>query len=123
MFEDYQPLRGGVNAGIRALDIFPTSAVFLTGGDAQIPRRRQDASRVQICFYPVKGVGSYGCNQAMWKTGDAACDETVKRALGIEPDHLIVGFIHLGTDTGATKTRPPRSPEEYVRRWTGTVAT
>ena len=50
-------------------------------------------------------------------------NETVKRALGIEPDHLIVGFIHLGTDTGATKTRPPRVSEEYVRRWTGMVAT
>jgi hypothetical protein len=123
MIEDYQPLRGGVNAGIRALDISPTSAVFLAGGDAQIPRLRQDASRVQICFYPVKGVGSHGRNQAMRKTGDAAYDETVKSALGIESDHLIVGFIHLGTDTGGPKTRPPRSPEEYVRRWTGTVAT
>ena len=59
----------------------------------------------------------------MWKTGDAAYDDTVKKALGVAPDDLIVGFIHVGTDVGAPKTRPPRSPEEFVRHWTGAVPT
>jgi hypothetical protein len=34
---------------------------------------------------------------------------------------VVVGFIHVGTDTGAPKTRPPRSPEEFARHLTGTV--
>ena len=34
---------------------------------------------------------------AMWKTGDAAYDETVKAALGLEARDAIVGFLYLGT--------------------------
>ena len=60
---------------------------------------------------------------ALWKTGEAAYDAAVKSALGVAPDDLIVGFIHVGTDTGAPKTRAPRSPDEYVTHWTGTVPT
>ena len=58
---------------------------------------------------------------AMWKTGDAAYDEFVKRALGIGPHDLIVGFIHVGTDTGTQKPRPRRSPHDYAAHWTGAV--
>ena len=34
---------------------------------------------------------------AMWKTGDAAYDETVKTALGLAGEDAIVGFLYLGT--------------------------
>ena len=34
---------------------------------------------------------------AMWKTGDAAYDEKVKVALGLEPTDKIVAFLYLGT--------------------------
>ena len=34
---------------------------------------------------------------AMWKTGDAAYDDTVKAALGLEAGDAIVGFLYLGT--------------------------
>jgi len=34
---------------------------------------------------------------AMWKTGDAAYDDTVKVALGLEAADAIVGFLYLGT--------------------------
>ena len=34
---------------------------------------------------------------AMWKTGDAAYDDTVKVALGLEAKDAIVGFIYLGS--------------------------
>ena len=56
---------------------------------------------------------------AMWKTGDAAYDDTVKHALGIDPEDVIVGFIHVGTDIGPSRPRPQRSPEEFARHWTG----
>lgn len=34
---------------------------------------------------------------AMWKTGDAAYDDTVKVALGLAAADAIVGFVYLGT--------------------------
>jgi nitroreductase len=37
---------------------------------------------------------------AMWKTGAAAYDATVKQALGLEPEDAIVGFLYLGTESG-----------------------
>jgi nitroreductase len=60
-----------------------------------------------------QGLGS------MWRTGDPAYDNTVKSALGIEPDDLIVGFIYVGTDVGGPGKRPQRLAEEFVEHWTG----
>jgi nitroreductase len=46
---------------------------------------------------------------AMWKTGDAAYDATVKQALGLEPGDAIVGFLYVGTETG--ERAPPARTE------------
>ncbi len=56
---------------------------------------------------------------AMWRSGEPAYDRTVKCALGIEPDDLIVGFIYVGTEIGGAWTRPRRSIEGVARYWTG----
>jgi nitroreductase len=56
---------------------------------------------------------------AMWRTGDAAYDNAVKSALGIELDDHIVGFIYVGTVIGGPKTRPQRAVEEFAQHWTG----
>jgi len=37
---------------------------------------------------------------AMWKTGAAAYDATVKQALGLEAADAIVGFLYFGTESG-----------------------
>ncbi len=37
-----------------------------------------------------------------WKTGDAAYDPEVKRALGFAADDHLVGFVYTGGGTGAT---------------------
>jgi nitroreductase len=39
---------------------------------------------------------------AAWKTGEAAYDTDVKRALGFAADDHLVGFIYTGGGTGAT---------------------
>jgi nitroreductase len=54
---------------------------------------------------------------AMWRTGEAAYDNGVKSALGIEPDDLIVGFIYVGTDIGGSGTRPQRASREFAQHW------
>jgi nitroreductase len=56
---------------------------------------------------------------AMWRTGNPAYDNEVKKSLGIEPDDLIVGFIHVGTDFGGPGIRPRQTPREFAQHWPG----
>jgi nitroreductase len=56
---------------------------------------------------------------AMWRTGEAAYDNAVKSALGIEPDDLIIGFIYVGTDVGGPGIRSPRASHEFAEYWIG----
>lgn len=50
-----------------------------------------------------------------WKTGNAAYDPAVKRALGIPEGDAIIGFLHVGTPLASA---PPRAVEfESRTRW------
>lgn len=52
-----------------------------------------------------------------WRTGAAAYDDTVKRALGLASSDAIVGFVYLGTP--ATVVAPPVGDGvARVRHWT-----
>ena len=62
---------------------------------------------------------------SMWRTGDAAFDLHVKKALGLGPHDAIVGFLYLGTPAEGS-AKPPRRPdlaapqfEGVVERWEG----
>jgi len=55
---------------------------------------------------------------AFWRTGEAAYDEAVKEALGVDANDLIIGFIYVGTDTGGVLSRPRPEVHEYVHSWT-----
>jgi nitroreductase len=57
---------------------------------------------------------------AMWKTGDAAYDDTVKTALGLAPAAAIVGFLYLGTAPADAVPPPARTPwQDRVSYWSG----
>ena len=62
---------------------------------------------------------------AVWKTGDAAYDETVKAALGLEKKDAIVGIMYVGTEEaqspGPARPAAQARPEakEFVRAWEG----
>lgn len=56
---------------------------------------------------------------AMWKTGGAAYDATVKRALGLDPADAIVGFLYLGTEAARAVTPPRGEWRDLVREWPG----
>ena len=56
---------------------------------------------------------------AMWKTGDAAYDPSVREALGLMPDDEIIGFMYLGTRTGAPSNVVRPAPREHVMVWQG----
>jgi len=51
---------------------------------------------------------------AMWKTGDAAYDDTVKAALGLAAGDAIVGFLYLGT--APADAIPPPARAEWQDR-------
>jgi nitroreductase len=51
---------------------------------------------------------------AMWKTGDAAYDDAVKTALGLEAGDAIVGFLYLGNVTADAV--PPPVPGQWRDR-------
>lgn len=55
---------------------------------------------------------------AMWKTGDAAYDDTVKVALGLEAKDSIVGFLYLGTAPADAVPPPARAQwQDKVSYW------
>jgi nitroreductase len=58
-----------------------------------------------------------------WRTGAAAYDEHVKRALGLAGEDAIVGFLYLGTPAVAAPLLPPADPAPYVTQWTGPAPT
>jgi nitroreductase len=51
---------------------------------------------------------------AMWKTGDAAYDDTVKVALGLVAEDSIVGFLYLGT--APADAAPPAGRPQWQDR-------
>jgi len=56
---------------------------------------------------------------AMWKTGDAAYDATVKQALGFEPADAIVGFLYFGTESGERAPAARTEWRDHVRELPG----
>jgi nitroreductase len=85
---------------------------------AKIPIIEQIISAGCAAFSIMQAAFAQGLG-AMWRTGDAAYDNTVKSALGIESDDLIVGFIYVGTEVGNAGSRAPRSANELTQYWIG----
>lgn len=53
----------------------------------------------------------------IWRTGDAAFDPAVKRALGLSDGEEITGFLYLGTRAGAPKSLPDLDPQDFLSHW------
>ena len=53
----------------------------------------------------------------VWKTGAPAYDDTVKSALGLGADDVIVGFLYLGSEAPAAELAAPREWRDLVRHW------
>jgi nitroreductase len=57
-----------------------------------------------------------------WRTGAAAYDERVKRALGLAAEDAIVGFVYLGTPSAAPPPLPASDVTSRVTHWTGPLS-
>jgi nitroreductase len=53
----------------------------------------------------------------IWRTGDAAFDRTVMRALGLADNEEITGFLYLGSRAGNAKPLPRRDTADFVDNW------
>jgi nitroreductase len=87
---------------------------------AKIPQIEQVLSAAAAAQSVMLAAYAQGFN-AMWKTGDAAYDDEVKRALGLAPKDSIVGFLYVGTEDGEPSTLPRPSWREHTRVWDGPV--
>ena len=54
---------------------------------------------------------------AMWKTGDAVYDPSVKQALGLGPSEAITGLLYIGTPKAMPKSQMPLNPADFLRSW------
>jgi nitroreductase len=52
---------------------------------------------------------------AIWRTGTAAYDDSVKQALGLAPTDAIVGFIYVGTPQTSPRRVARAEPAEFTR--------
>ena len=53
----------------------------------------------------------------IWRTGGAAFDDNVHRALAAQDNEEIVGFLYIGTRDGAAKPLPQREPRQFASDW------
>jgi nitroreductase len=86
--------------------------------DAKIPAIEQILSAgaaAQNMLHAARALGFNG----VWKTGEAAYDDRVKGALGLEPKDAIVGFLYLGTDEQGPGPLTRPDWKEFVRYWKG----
>lgn len=51
---------------------------------------------------------------AMWRTGEAAYDDGVKAALGLNASDKIVGFLYVGTNTGGPTPAARPQPRDFI---------
>ena len=58
---------------------------------------------------------------AMWKTGEAAYDASVKEALGLEASEAIAALLYIGTPKAMPKPPAPLDPEDFIRTWPATA--
>lgn len=100
---------------LRAPLIIVVAAVC--NAEAKIPAIEQvlaagAAAQNMMLAAPALGFG------AMWKTGDAAYDATVKLALGLAAGDAIVGFLYLGTAPADAVPPPVRTQwQDRVTYW------
>ena len=104
--ERQKPLRGPlllvVVARIAGPSKIPTVEQILSAGAA--------AQNIMLASHAL-GFG------AMWKTGEAAYDESVKEALGLEASEIIAGLLYIGTPKALPKSPAPLEPADFIRLW------
>ena len=54
----------------------------------------------------------------IWRTGDLAFNDEVRKSLGLKEAETIIGFLYLGTPAGELKSVPELNVDDFVETWT-----
>lgn len=98
----------------RSPTIVAVAASIAPGKIPAIEQEMAAAAATQNMFLAAHALGL----GAMWKTGDAAYDATLKAALGLSAEDRIIAFLYLGTRAD-TDAPAPKAPKDVVRRLPG----
>jgi nitroreductase len=96
------PLVVVVAAKVDAQSSIPAIEQVLSAGAA--------AENIMLAAYAM----GYGC---AWKTGDAAYDPAIKAVFDLKPSDAIVGFLYLGTNSGAVASPESLDLSAHVVEW------
>jgi nitroreductase len=84
--------------------------------DVKIPLIEQQLSAGAAAHAMMLAAFALGFN-AMWKTGSAAYDATLKQALDLAAGDAIVGFLYLGTEAARAALPAARPWADLVSYW------
>lgn len=56
---------------------------------------------------------------SIWRTGEVAFNDGVKKGLGLNNEDEIVGYLYLGTPTVKERKVPENKVEDFFEEWTG----
>ena len=91
----------GGGAGVERQKAFRAPLIIVVAAvcdpKAKVPRIEQVLSAGSAAGNILLAAKALGFN-AVWKTGAAAYDETIKAALGLEADDSVVAFLYVGTE-------------------------
>lgn len=82
----------------------------------KVPEQEQMLSAGCVCFNLLHAAHALGFG-AQWLTGWAAYDTQVARYLGLTTQERVVGFVHIGTATGAAAERPRPNMLDKISSW------
>ena len=111
---DEAALAKAASAPLRA----PTIVVVITRicEHPKVPAVEQRQSAA--CAAHAVLLATEACGYAgIWRTGDAAFDKTIHRALGLADNEEITGFLYLGSREGGAKPLPQLDAAHFVSNW------
>lgn len=111
---DEAALEKAANAPLRA----PTLVVVITRVTEHpkvpaVEQRQSAACAAHAILLAAEACGYAG----IWRTGDAAFDLNVRRALDLAEYEEITGFLYLGTRDGKAKPLPQLDAADFVSNW------
>ncbi len=83
----------------------------------KVPEQEQLLSAGCVCYNLLHGAQAQGFG-AQWLTAWAAYDTEVAAFLGLDANERVIGFVHIGTATGAAPERPRPNVQDKVQVWT-----
>jgi nitroreductase len=93
------------------------TVIATLGPDPKIPEQERLLSAGCVCFGLLQAASAMGFG-AQWLTGWAAYDPEIRTLLGVGPDEVVAGFIHIGTAQAEAPERERPDVAALLSDWT-----